>query len=612
MENRIIIEELIRRQPLTAEELSSILNVSKRSVYNYLNNINSNGKVIFSSNDGYFGDIDRLREILKKEHEVFVDRPNNILLKLLLSENPLDYFDLAEYFFVSESTILNDISIINKNFKDERISINRRGTKLYLNSPINVRKKLLQNIIQEEKRHKNIGIQDLYEFVNSKEELNKILDIINSFIKKYKLKLDEYLYIDFILHVYIIVKDKDNQKNIFNSNKEESTSESPFIYFKDIIEKSFNLKLSRENIEYLKAQTNLIFFSDQYNFNEFEEEYYLFNSILKKLEKEFDIVLDKKVSKIFLRHLQIMIRRIENDKSINSPLTDMIKKRYYVLFEVAVLVASEIEKYYKKIKINEEEIALIAVHMGNMLSKSVKKYSCALLLPHNLNVIDPIIDLIQNKFSDSLILEDIIEYNKKPLIKKYDLLFSLFELDNSFTKEYYILDLFDMGKNFNIITESIERMNNKKSVNFFERKITNLFDERFWFNNIDKKFNNKFEIIDFLTGELIEKGLVDNQVKKEIIKREEMSSTAFSNFALPHEFEVTSEKSVIAVIKSEKGLPWDNKKVNIVMLIIFSKKERKYFSEYLTSLYTILEENLVEEISKKDIKFNDFLEILKL
>jgi len=85
--------------------------------------------------------------------------------------------------------------------------------------------------------------------------------------------------------------------------------------------------------------------------------------IAKLLKREFD-----KNSLGYMRtitHLNYMIERIANDKTVKNSLLDSIKKDLYNEYDIAIKVAMKIENLFS-VKVPEDEIGYIALHISRL------------------------------------------------------------------------------------------------------------------------------------------------------------------------------------------------------------------------------------------------------
>lgn len=89
----------------------------------------------------------------------------------------------------------------------------------------------------------------------------------------------------------------------------------------------------------------------------------LMGLILKLLKKEFS-----KTSLEYIRtvtHLNFMIERVINGKTIKNPLLDNIKKELYNEYNLGIIISMKIEDMYS-VKVSEDEIGYLALHLKRL------------------------------------------------------------------------------------------------------------------------------------------------------------------------------------------------------------------------------------------------------
>ena len=120
------------------------------------------------------------------------------------------------------------------------------------------------------------------------------------------------------------------------------------------------------------------------------------------------------------------------------------------------------------------------------------------------------------------------------------------------------------------------------------RKLTrDFFDEKLFFRNL--QFHDKYEIIRFLCGKVIENGYAPEEFTEHVLQRENASSTCFLEaFSLPHPLTFSAYRSAFCVLSTDTMLPWDDHQIKFVCLLVLSEKDREQFS----SLYQHLTRTL--------------------
>lgn len=76
----------------------------------------------------------------------------------------------------------------------------------------------------------------------------------------------------------------------------------------------------------------------------------------------------------------------------------------------------------------------------------------------------------------------------------------------------------------------------------------------------------------YISSRLIKLDYVDSSFFEEVLKREQLSSTAFGNFAIPHSMKMKAMKTGIDVVITRNPIAWDKYPVNLVLMICFNKK----------------------------------------
>lgn len=110
--------------------------------------------------------------------------------------------------------------------------------------------------------------------------------------------------------------------------------------------------------------------------------------------------------------------------------------------------------------------------------------------------------------------------------------------------------------------------------------LQNLMSDDLFFTNIEA--SSKEEVIEIMTKAMIERDIITEETKEQILKREEMSSTEITNLvAIPHCIAKENKNSVLAIGILKRPIMWDKSQVQIVFLGVLDpqvKQNRKVFS----------------------------------
>ncbi|MEG1463135.1 MAG: PTS sugar transporter subunit IIA, partial [Anaerorhabdus sp.] len=86
----------------------------------------------------------------------------------------------------------------------------------------------------------------------------------------------------------------------------------------------------------------------------------------------------------------------------------------------------------------------------------------------------------------------------------------------------------------------------------------------------------------------IDNNFADDCFIDDVFAREKMSSTAFQNVAVPHSLGNNARKSFISIALFQEPILWDNKEIQMVILIGVNNDTRKIFSQIFDGLIEVV------------------------
>ena len=105
---------------------------------------------------------------------------------------------------------------------------------------------------------------------------------------------------------------------------------------------------------------------------------------------------------------------------------------------------------------------------------------------------------------------------------------------------------------------------------------------------------------------------IDEDFETQVLQRDNISTTAFYDYAIPHTLKINAKKSAIYIMISETPILWcDNHPVHLVMLLCFSKNDRTIFNETFEPLSMIMTNNTNVKNLLTATSCNDLIYFLK-
>lgn len=609
---------------MTSRELACHLNVSSRTVRNYIGVINSEHKnLIKSSNKGYILDRGRAKKLITESTlSIPVTQDDRVLfiLKRLVQTGSIDIYDISEALMVSPETIKKDLSLVKEKLINNNLFVNQKNGTLIIDGAERDKRLLLGKLLSGEFNNGLLNVEVLEDLFPDF-DLVSLKNTIKDICEKHGYFVNDYALLNLVLEIAI---ELDRIEHDFMQSERH-------IYLSDF--SSDELSLVNELAARIESDYN-VSYSDS-------ERKALANIVLGNLTKidysslsseGLKDVLDSKTIKLILElktemrkwnlfdvdndtfivkfslHIKNLLVRLEGDYELNNPLTKQIKHSCPLIFEHAVELANAISKFTGK-KVGEDESTFLALHIGSIMGESDylnNHIKCVFYVPSYYDFSQGLIGKIEKVFGKDLVVsqvvsavDDIDTNNNDVLINVGPLLY------NTSLYEVQITPFFTKNDE-RTIQNAIEKNRVLKRQNYLRDHLNELTEPGLFFKVMDK---SKSDVLRFMCNNLIKKRYVHQNFYNDVLERESQSATAFGRVAVPHSFNMDAEKTSLEIVLSEKGIKWDkDNTVNIVLLFAIKKEERAIFFNIFDSIVTgLMDPKLIRSVSESH-SLDEFIE----
>lgn len=595
---------------VSASKLSKILNVSSKTIRNDIKKINQlfEDELIYSRpSKGFYLD----RNILTKEKhfssEEERNRPFEILTKIIDHEN-IDYFDLAEEFFISESVLDRTIKDLNKVImnREPALCIYRKKNKLMIDGNEEQKRQVFNLILNQEIENNKLSLDkyaNYFDYCN----LEELSQLIVKYHQKKQLIMNDFFLISFILHIAVLLEriSKGSYLKFENESKNSLEVKELAIGLIELLEKEYSILIPHQELGYLeRLYTGRVMTQPERQDEKIKE---VVKELLRSINSTFsiDFSLDKQLEGYLTNHILSLYQRANQQQYLINPLTEELKKQFPFIYNISVYASAIIQE---KLDINfpDEEIAYITLHFLSATEtiNFGNKRQVLLLFPYG----------IAGQRLARKKIEKITKYSVEVICAVNFQSVTDFSLDNVnliVTSEELPIELSIKTYKFHSIITDKDIDNIEKLLVSEQEEVSVLnqfFKKELYFPN--RSFGTKEEVIYFLCDELAKNSYCDNNYVNKVLARESLSSTSFGNYyALPHAIKRTANKNGIAVCSLTKPIDWSGKKVKLILLIAMREERDNSFEQLFTELVTILSQsNLVKKLSKQD-SFEEFLKL---
>ncbi len=584
----------------TAANISDSLNFSVRSVKTYISNINSNyPELVLSSREGFLvTDKERLYSLLNASAthipQTAESRQAYILKVLLLRQQTKDLNELADELCISPVTLTNEISRIKMELIKFDLVFKTKNNCAYIDGLEKNKKKMISHLIYNETKD-NFSSLDLIQTYLPNFDMKIVKHVVTDKLLSNHYFIDDFSLTNFILHVGITME---------RSLENPSATELGDTAVTSPIDKPIH-KLLREICDNLEKYFPVHFTDSDFNnlalilmtrivhenINQLEpsrlkdivgsEICDLMELIQNKVRNVFYVNLNNQDFVIrFSLHLYNMMIRLENNIHLRNPQLLSIKNTYPYIYDVSVFIANLVTKV-KGYILSEDEIAYISLHIGVLIEeqKALRdKVKVLVIAPGYYSTHLRLVKKIHTVFEDSIILSGVItSLDELGLFTDYDFVITTIPVNTCLSVPVAQINNYFDNKDISNIVNVLEDIKKTRVKTILENKLKYIFKKELFFYNPDFKDQN--DAIDSLSDILKKNGYVDSTFREKLYEREKISSSAYTNIAMPHPLEMCSFSTAIAVSIHPAAINWNENKVNVVFLLAINEEDRILFRD---------------------------------
>ena len=622
-----------RDEWVASQILSDLLQVSTRTIRKFVKEINTGfqtDNVIMSSRKGYRLNRSMLpylqtRTSFEDLSDLPEDRLNKIIQLLIKAKSGgISIYDISDQLYVSESTLRQDIRKLKDKIEQYCLEITMQNDCMFLRGSERDKRKLIKETLYEEAENSFYEIfinQDLLKDA----ELDQIRHIIAQVLHVNGYTMNEYAYSNLLLHVIIAVERLKAQNRIAESQlheheylfhtKEYHMAEQIF----QGLQASFEFEYPEEEIYFLSLvlignMTQLTGPEEDHCLEDLvdEQDLELLEYMIHEVNRVYLIDLDNQDFKLkFILHLKNLIARTRNQSKVFNPMLHEIRIRYPLTYDLAVFL-SDILQRAEGIQISEDEIGYIAIHLGTHIENQKRmenKLRGILICPRYHDLHTEMMKKLENEFSRELVLVGAVtELSEGIDLSGIDLIISTVKCeeieDIAFVEVLPFLGTADLEQ----IESELHTLKQKRDLHEKKELIRKFIRRDLFFKNM--KAEGKDSLIDALGEEMKRNSYVDSCYMKSVHEREQISSTAFHNVAVPHSIHMDALQTAIGIVFFDKPFLWDDNKVDVVVMLAVNNEDRELFGYIFELIIEVLSEHRNIRYLKHADTYEEFIEKL--
>lgn len=600
-----------------ASEIADHLGVSTRTVRSYVTAVKVAAApldVIISSPDGYRLNRDAHAEYVARERgEERTGTPREritfLVTRLTHAGVELDVHDLAESLFVSESTLEADLRHVRALAREAGLELVRNGDHVRLVGPDAAHRRLVSRLFTEEHAAGLIDLRRVQESFGV-EDLSGFKTEVMGALESHGYTVNEFGLDRVLVHTAIAVERSRGSVLAY----EATPPVDPVGADLDrLVGERFGTRLPAEELAALtallitRAGTRVTPGIDAVKYVD------VLRRIVDRAQEEFLVDLDDDAFLTRLAaHVGNLVIRAREGVGNPNPLAKTIKSSYPLTYELAVFIASEIQREFD-IEIGDDEIAYIALHIGSHLERRGShgaQLTCVLVSPGYHDIADLLERRIQPALGDDVAIDRVLTRTDVDLGTLHaDLVISTVPWEAR-PAHVVIVQPIPTDADLDAVRGAVSRIRRQRRRRAIADELLLYFDDALFVRNPSAP--DEEAVIRLMGERMRERGIIDDDYLDGVLEREHISSTAFTEWlAVPHSLRMTAKRTAIAIALFDNPIPWGDATVQVVALVAFAARDRATFQTVFEQFVEVFSErNDVQRILKAATDFPSFIDEL--
>ncbi|WP_226037236.1 BglG family transcription antiterminator [Aquibacillus saliphilus] len=636
---QVLRELMASEAALTSEYLANIVQVTSRTIRDDIKSLDrllsTNGAIIHSiRGKGYelqINDDQLFRQYLHQfiqedsnANEVAPDLPEErtkyLIKRLLLAEGYLKLDGLSDEMHISKSTIQNDLKNAKKILLTYGITLETRpnyGMKVK-GSEVKLRFAMSEYVFNRSEKVASSLLNDQLSLLTKEENLNEIWTIIFDQINENGITLSDIAVNNLFIHIAIAYNriKSGHHVSLFKKELNEIIDKKEYDVAKKIVSKAEEvLKVTFPQVEiaYIAIhllgtkminQTNM---SEQEIGNMMESDVYqLTTKVLETIETKLNLKVrhDRELIIGLGLHFKPAINRYRYGMNIRNPMLNDIKANYPLAFEAGIVAGLVLEEHMG-VKIDENEIGYLALHIGAAMERHKLESGpkrCMIVCASGLGSAQLIKYKLQSRFGSKLEVLGTTEYYKLDQIP--------------FEETDFIISSVPITQHLSVPVIEVNTILGEKDLGKIEEFVLDRASSVYHYIKRDlvylnKSFHTKEEVLTFLVEKLKEKELVYEGFLEAVYQREAVAPTSFGNLvAIPHPITPQSDETFVAICTLDRPIIWEEKRVQFVCLLSVEKDSSEDLQNMYEMLGKIVENTTIIQQILKSKTYNEFIKVL--
>lgn len=623
---------------MTASELADAIGVTPRSIRSYVTALNArvaDGVVVESGPQGYRAGGGASAALQQPDSATPRERLHRLVRAILSSPDGVDVHETADAFHVSTATLEADLGRVRALLGGTELALERSGSRATLRGTEMAQRRLLSRLAHEETE---AGGFDLAALRRSLGEDATGADALMTFKAELVAGLaglgyfvNEFGIADVMMHIAITVDRVAHGRALDVPGAGEPAELARIGELLDtLVDRHFAVRLGAGDLRHLATLVHSRVIAPGGAAGTIASRLEpdvaaAVRDVVRRAAAEFlvDIEHDDFIERLAL-HVQNLRQRAREQAWSRNPLTRSLKATYPMIFEVAVFIADGLrgllgfpprsEAGADEVRMEEDEIAYIAMHVGGRLERSgagARRLTATIVCPGYYELHELLRTSIDRSLGQAVDVVG-VETRVDPDWNAIDTDLVLTTIDAPISGDRVVrIPPFLTEPDIERIQTAAGRVRRARRLGRLRVELERYFSADAFVAPLSGAGGEEGVIRD-LGALLVAQGVIDDGYVERTLERERLSSTAFTDaLAVPHALGMTASRTAIAVGIADPTIAWGDGRVHVVAMVAFSESDRAAFQTVFEQLVEVFSErDSVQRIVRRGTSFAAFLDEL--
>lgn len=600
-----------------ASELAEHLGVSTRTVRSYVTAVKAAAApldVILSSPDGYRLNRDAHSEYAARDRAAERagtprERITFLVTRLTHAGAELDVHELADSLFVSPSTVEADLRQVRALARESGLELVRVGDHVRLEGPDAGHRRMVSRLFSEEQAHGMVDLRRVQESFGIDDLSGFKTDVIDV-LEHQGYTINEFGLDRVLLHTAIAVE---RSRGTSLADRAAEPGDSVAGALDRLVVDRFGTRLPAGELTDLTTLLTTRAGTRVAARPEVGEHLAVLRTIIDRAQEEFLVDLEDDAFLARLgAHVGNLVVRAREGVANPNPLARTIKSSYPLTYELAVFIAAEIQREFA-ITIGDDEIAYIALHIGSHLERRTGRrgvLSVVLVSPGYHDIADLLERRILPALGEEAVIDRVLTRTDVDLgTLSAELVISTVPWEVR-PANVVIVQPIPTEADLDAVRGAVSRIRRQRRRRAIADELLLYFDDALFFRDLDA--SDETEVIRALGGRMQERGIIDDDYLEGVLSREQISSTAFTEWlAVPHSMRMTAHRTAIAIALFDPPIRWGEGTVQVVALVAFSAEGRATFQTVFEQFVEVFSDRTdVQRLLRSATDFPSFIDEL--